>query len=239
MEKVIYLVWREQAMTAEKFSAHLRTVLAERLLALGARALQVNVHDDAVAAASGLRQANTRPQPEAMLSVWVDSAVDALRAPFDKAVATAVPSMAAYLVSESVPIRNTRHPAQPGRRTEGWAQVALLARPPRLSPEAWRDTWQNSHTQVAIDTQSTFLYVQNLVIRVLSYAAPVYDAIIEEGFPAAAMTDSYSFFDAVGDEEKYQRNYKAMMDSCRRFIDGDRIDVLPTSQYLIKGLVGG
>jgi hypothetical protein len=238
VEKVIYLVWREPAMTAEQFSAHLRTVLAQRLLALGACALQVNVRDDAVAAASGLRLINTRPQPEAMLSVWVDSAVDALRAPFDKAVTAAVPGMAAYLVSESVPIRNIRHPPRSGERTEGWAQVALLARPARLTPEAWRDIWQNSHTQVAIDTQSTFLYVQNLVIRVLSYGAPVYDAIVEEGFPVTAMADSYSFFDAVGDEAKYQRNYKAMMDSCQRFIDRDRIDVLPTSQYLIRGLGG-
>ena len=234
MEKVIYLVWREQSMDAGQFSNYLRTVLAERLLTLGARGLQVNVQDGEVAAAAGLRLINTRPQPEAMVSVWVDSAVDVLRSPFDKAVAMAVPSMAAYLVSESMPIRNTRHPPRPGQRTDGWAQVALLARPPRLPPETWRDIWQNSHTQVAVDTQSTFLYVQNLVTRVLTYAAPVYDAIVEEGFPAEAMTDTYRFFDAVGDEAKYQCNYKAMMDSCQRFIDRDRIDVLPTSQYLIK-----
>lgn len=236
MEKVIYLVWREQSMDADQFGVHLRRDLAERLLALGARGLQVNVQDGAVAAANEMRLINTRPQPEAMVSVWVDSAADALRSHFDKAVATAVPRMAAYLVSESMPIRNIRYPSLPGQRTEGWAQVALLARPPRMSPETWRDIWQNSHTQVAIDTQSTFLYVQNLVIRVLSYAAPVYDAIVEEGFPAAAMADTYSFFDAVGDEAKYRRNYKTMMDSCQRFIDRDRIDVLPTSQYLIKGL---
>jgi hypothetical protein len=236
MEKVIYLVWREQSMDPGQFGTFLRTVLAERLLALGARGLQVNVRDHAVAAAEQLRLINTRPQPEAMVSVWVDSAVDALRSPFDKVVAEAVSSMAAYLVSESTPIRNTRCLPRPGQRTEGWAQVALLARPPRLPPETWRDIWQNSHTRVAIDTQSTFLYVQNLVTRVLTYAAPVYDAIVEEGFPSAAMTDTYCFFDAIGDEAKYQRNYKAMMDSCQRFIDRDRIDVLPTSQYLIKGL---
>ena len=130
MEKVIYLVWGEQSTDAGQFSTYLRTVLAERLLALGARGLQVNVQDSEVAAAAGLRLINTRPQPDAMVSAWVDSAVDALRSPFDKAVAAAVPGMAAYLVSESMPIRNTRHPPRPGQRTEGWAQVALLARPP-------------------------------------------------------------------------------------------------------------
>ncbi|MBL0123032.1 MAG: EthD domain-containing protein [Betaproteobacteria bacterium] len=236
MEKVVYLVWREQSVDAEQFSTNLRTDLADRLLALGARGLQVNVQDGDVAEAAGLRLINTRPQPEAMVSVWVDCAVDALRRPFDKAVANVVPRMAAYLVSESTPIRNTLHPPGPRLRTEGWFQVALLGRPPRLPPETWRDIWQNSHTQVAVGTQSTFLYVQNFVIRVLSYSAPVYDAIVEEGFPAAAMTDTYSFFDAVGDEAKYHRNHKAMIDSCQRFIDRDRIDVLPTSQYLIKEL---
>ncbi len=235
MEKVIYLVWRDPGMKAGQFADKLRQDLAQRLLALGARGVQVNVQDAAVAPAAGLRMINTRPQPEAMISVWVDSAVDALRTPYDKAVACDVQGMAAYLVSESVPIRNTLHPPQPGQRTEGWAQVALLARPARLAPETWRDIWQNSHTQIAIDTQSTFLYVQNLVTRVLTYAAPVYDAIVEEGFPVAAMTDPRCFFDAVGDAAKFKRNTQAMMDSCQRFIDRDRIDVLPTSQYVIRG----
>ena len=236
MEKVIYLVWREQHIDSAQFSLALRTTLAERLLAQGARGLQVNVLDQAVVAASALRTIYTRPQPEAMISLWLDSSVDALRRPFDEAVVAAVPRMAAYLVSESEPIRNTLHPPQPGQRTWGWCQVALLARPARLTSEAWRDIWQNSHTQVAVQTQSNFLYRQNLVIRVLTYAAPIYDAIVEEGFPAEAMSDSRVFFDAAGDEDKYRRNVQAMMASCQRFIDRDKIDVLPTSQYLIKAI---
>ncbi|QVM89001.1 hypothetical protein I0D68_06105 [Pseudomonas lalucatii] len=37
-----------------------------------------------------------------------------------------------------------------------------------------------------------------------------------------------------GDEEKFQRNLTAMLDSCKRFLDFDKIDVVPTSQYPIK-----
>ncbi|MEM5431521.1 EthD domain-containing protein [Cupriavidus oxalaticus] len=234
MEKVIYIVWRDSRTEPAEFARRLRTTLADKLLALGARGLQVNVADDAVLPAAGLRQVNTRPQMEGLVSVWMDSAVDRLRQPFDQAVEAAVGRMAGYLVTESQPIRNTRFPAAPGERTPGFAQLAFLTRPPRLTPQAWLDTWHNHHTQVAVETQDNFLYVQNVVVRPLTYAAPPYDAIVEECFPDAAMTDPQAFFDAVGDEEKFQRNLQAMMASCQRFIDFDRIDVVPTSQYIVS-----
>ncbi len=233
MEKVIYVVWRDARAEPEAFAHRLRTELAQQLLALGARGVQVNVVDAAVAPASGLRQANTLPQMDGLVSVWVDSAIASLRRPFDDAVQAATGRMAGYLVTESRPIPNTRHPARLGERTTGFAQLAFLRRPPRLTHEAWLDTWHNRHTQVAIDTQDTFLYVQNVVVRALTHAAPPFDAIVEEGFPAAAMTDPQAFFDAPGDEAKFQRNLAAMMESCQRFIDFDRIDVVPSSEYVV------
>lgn len=234
MEKVVYVLWRDAQTSADKFGHRLRTEVAEQLLALGARGLQVNVSDQAVEAAAGLRQVNTHPQIDGLLSVWMDSATDSFRKPFDQAVAAAVARMAGYLVTESQPIRNTRFPSTPGERTGGFSQLAFLKRPPRLTYEAWLDIWHNRHTQVAIDTQDNFLYVQNVVVRPLTHAAPAYDAIVEECFPAAAMTDPHAFFDAVGDADKFQRNLQAMMESCRRFIDFDKIDVVPSSQYIIK-----
>ena len=234
MEKIISVVWRSEHTSAEEFSQHLRTSLADKLLSLGARGLQVNVADDEVQAADGLRQTATLPQMHGTLSLWVDSAVAAFRQPFDQVIEGEVARIACYLVTESQPIRNTRFPPQPGERTTGFSQLAFLKRPPRLTHEAWLDVWHNRHTQVAIDTQDNFLYVQNVVVRSLTHAAPPYDAIVEECFPAAAMTNPYAFFNAVGDEEKLQRNLQTMMESCARFIDFDKIDVLPTSQYVLK-----
>ena len=183
---------------------------------------------------TALRQVNTRPQMQGLLSLWVDSAIARFRRPFDELVEPAAGRMAAYLVTESVPIRNTRHPAVPGERTAGFAQLAFLKRPPRLTHAAWLDTWHNHHTPVAIDTQDNFEYVQNVIVRALSHAAPVLDAVVEECFPAAAMTSPHAFFDAVGDDARLQRHVQAMMDSCHRFIDFDAIDVVPTSQYVIR-----
>lgn len=234
LEKLVYCLWRDPQTPVPAFSQRLRSGTAETLLKLGARGLQINVADEAVAPAAGLRQINLRPQMEGLLYLWLDTAVKAFRKPFDEAIAAATSRMAGYLVSESMPIRNTLHPPRPGERTEGWSQLAFFTRPDRLTQDAWLDIWQNSHTRVAIDTQSTYLYVQNAVIRPVTYGAPGLSAIVEEGFPAAAMSDRQAFFDAAGDEAKYKRNLQAMMDSCARFIDFERMDVVPSSQYLIK-----
>lgn len=70
--------------------------------------------------------------------------------------------------------------ASPGERTEGFAQIAFLQRPQRLTPQEWLDIWHNHHTRVASETQATFAYVQNVVVRALSAQAPAVDAIVEE-----------------------------------------------------------
>lgn len=244
MEKVIYVLWRHRDQDGESLCEQLCRDVATRLVDLGARGVQVNVSDDAVTAADALRQCCTRPQMDAVLSVWLDTAIARYRRPFDDIVEGSVGRTAAYLVTESQPLRNTLHPPVPGQRTPGFAQLAFLKRPPRLTHEAWLDVWHNSHTRVAIETQSSFCYVQNVVVRALSHAAPTFDAMVEECFPSEAMTDPHVFFDAAGDERKYQRNRAAMMESCRRFIDFDDtrqhfvIDVVPSSQYVIKPPAG-
>jgi hypothetical protein len=231
MEKVIYLLWRDPALSAEDHGLHLRADLAPRLKQTGAQRLIINLDDAGVRPAASLRQAHWQPQPCALLQLWLDSASDRTREPLDRLVAAQSARHAAYLVTESQPLRNTLHPPQAGSRTAGWSQIALLERPKTLDYATWIDVWLNQHTQVARETQSHFEYVQNVVARVLTPQAPKLDAIVEECFPAAAMTDPYAFFDAVGDEAKFQRNLQRMMESVHRFIDMEHIEVLPTSQY--------
>ncbi|HSW14784.1 MAG TPA: hypothetical protein VLI06_18210 [Solimonas sp.] len=231
MEKVIYLLWREAGTDADVFATRLRATLVRTLRAAGARDLQLNLADEDVKAAVGLRQACMQPGPDALVSLWLDSAAEPLRRGIDAAVAGCAVRHAGYRVVESQPLRNRRHPPHPGERTEGFAQIALLRRPPRLDAAHWRNIWLNSHTQVAIDTQSSFEYIQNLVVHALTDDAPAIDAIVEECFPAAAMSDYKVFFDAPGDEAKFRHNLQRMMDSVARFIEPGSLDVIPTSQY--------
>jgi hypothetical protein len=232
VEKIIYLVWRDPKVDIETFGKTLRGDFAAQLRSIPCvRSLQVNVADAAVAAGAGIKQTNSNPSLETVVQVWVDSAIAHLRAPVDATIAAHTARFAAYLVTESQPLRNLRHPPKIGERTDGFAQIALLRKPQQQPYAEWIDVWHNSHTRVAIDTQSTFEYIQNVVIRPLTADAPALDAMVEEGFPIGALNDPYLFFDAVGNEEKFQSNLKIMMDSVHRFIDMTRIDVAPTSQY--------
>lgn len=235
MEKVIYLLWRDPRSSRAEFGERLRREFAPRLMELGALGLQLNIADEAVSAAAPTVCA-TRPQMEAFVSVWLRTANADRRQPIDELIGRAAARVVAYLVTESQPIVNTRYPPKPGERTEGFAQVALLQRPPRLSYEHWLEIWLGSHTQVAIETQDTFLYVQNVVTRALTFDAPRYDAIVEEGFPPAAFGNPHAFYGAAGDEEKFLRHRTIMRDSSKRFIDLNRLDVVQTSQYVIKAL---
>jgi hypothetical protein len=65
----------------------------------------------------------------------------------------------------------------------------------------------------------------------LTEGAPEYHAFVEECFPMEALSDPFAFFDAVGDPAKFEANLNVMMDSCGRFIQFGKIDIIPTSQY--------
>lgn len=234
MQKVIYLLWRDPRQSLAALNGWLRDEAAGKLLSAGARGLTLNLQDEAVKDAERVRQVCLRPQMEAVVQVWMDSAIERFRKPFDEALLAGGVRLAAYLVNESTPIVNTRHPPRTGQRTEGFAQLAFFPRPPRLTYEGWLEIWQRDHTKVAIDTQDNFYYAQNVVARALTPGAPAIDAIVEECFPGSAMADPMAFFAAAGDKAKYEKHLKIMMESCVRFIDFDKIDVIPTSQYLIR-----
>lgn len=234
MQKLLYVLWRRPESQGEAGERALREALTLALRGIDiVRSAQLNLVDDAVAPAAALRQIATQPPPDAFLQIWVDSAITALRAPLDALLAQRFARVASYLLSESQPLRNTQHPPMPGARTAGFSQMALLRRPARLDAAQWRDIWQDSHTRVAIETQSTFEYTQNEIIRALSADAPDWVALVEECFPLEAMRDPQLFFAARGDEAKFQRNLQRMMDSVQRFLDLGTLDVLPTSQYCL------
>jgi hypothetical protein len=211
VEKVVYALWRDADTLVAAWSVGLRAAGVDVLPAAGALGVQVNVADEAVAPAL-LRMAEIDPQMEAVVSVWVDSARTAARGPLDDALA-AVPGTArveAYLVTES-----------------------FLRRPAAMTPEAWIAAWHDGHTQVAIDTQSTFGYVQNVVARRLTPGAPAVDGIVEELFPIKALTDMHAFFDAPDDAE-LARRMGLMAESTARFGADRALDLVPTSRYVLS-----
>ena len=231
MEKVLYLLDSGEGTSGDALRDRLVDDVAPRLLTTGAHQVQVNVMDSGVEAAAGIRmRSGTGPCPDAIVSVWVDSANAPLRAVYDEVMREMDADVVAYLVTESVPLPGD----QIDGRRPGYTQVSFLQRPERLDEEVWREHWHERHTQIAIDTQATTRYVQNQVVRALTSDAPPCTAAVEETFPAEAMTDQSVFFDAVGDDARRQVNADVLMASVMAFLDFDLIDVVPTSEYTVS-----
>lgn len=229
VEKVIYTLWCTAG--ADLLGA------ARALADAGASRVQVNVVDDAVAPASQRRIENHPPLPDAFVSLWLPTAHADTRGPVDSVVRNTAghgARVGAYLVTESCPLANTAFPTPSGERTPGFAQIALLRRRAGQTSAEFLSAWLDDHTKVALETQDTFSYVQNVVVRTLLPEGEPCEGIVEECFPEAAMTDVHAFFDAVGDDERLREHGEAMVASTSRFLDFDRLDVVPTSRYAFE-----
>lgn len=231
MEKIIAALWAPEGESRTAFGARLLETLPRALREAGASAIRLNLRDDAVAPANDLVQQWQAPQQDAIVQFWLPSANPIFRGAVDAVLARASGRFAAWLVCESTIIANTDHRAKAGKRTWGWSQAAFISFRPDMTREAALKHWHGHHTRVAIDTQSNFEYVQNLIVCPLTKDAPDYDAFVEECFPAEAMTTPEVFFDALDDPAKFATNLAAMTESCAGFIDFTRIDVIPTSQF--------
>lgn len=233
----MYVLWRPTSRNDSDWSSFLREQVAPRILdcTTGIRGLQLNLVDEHVIPAWGGSLVVDGPPPSGVVSVWLDTAVPAVRQPLETLLAGPEVSgrLAGFLVTESEPLVNVAHHPVPGTRTWGFAQVAFLRRPDRLSPEEFIDAWHNGQTPVAIDTQSTFRYVQNVVARPL-VPGPPWVGLVEECFPIEAMTDLHVFYDSVGDDEQLGRNMSRMMESVGRFTDPGQVEAIWTSQYVVR-----
>jgi hypothetical protein len=228
VEKVIVTLQRSHADDA--WATALRTDVADGLLALGLPGVTVNVKDAPVRD-SLMTLTTVVPPVVALVSLWTpqyygEQIAEALRL-LDKAS----DAVAAYLVTESVPLPPPV--TAPGERTEGFANVALLRRPADLDRDTWLRRWHLDHTSVAIETQSTFGYVQNTVTRPLTEGAPAIDAIVEELFPLAATADLHAFFGAADDADLNDRMTR-MVASTSAFGANVDVDTVPTSRYVFR-----
>ncbi len=228
MEKVIIALRRADA--DEAWCTRLRTHVVTELLELGLPGVAVNVRDDAVRH-SLMTLTTLDPPVVGFVTVWAHQCyAEPVTAALTR-LASEVDDVAAYLVTESVPLPPP--PTAPGARTDGFANVALLRRPDDLDDATWRRRWHIDHTPVAIETQSTFGYTQNAVVRALTPEAPVIDAIVEELFPETALTDLHAFFDAPDDDE-LNRRMQRMVASTSAFGANRDVDTVPTSRYVYR-----
>ncbi|HSC76509.1 MAG TPA: hypothetical protein VLB90_09775 [Pseudomonadales bacterium] len=228
MEKLIYLLWKPENITDVDWHQQLSTRLISDLRKAGGQKFRLNLPDGDVAAAAFMRITDQTSLPDAFLSFWMSSATQ--RHSAEHILEKSVARIAGYSVCESEPLPNVLHPVTEGARCFGMNHIVFLQTPPRLTREAWLETWLESHTTIAIETQQNFGYRQNIVVRRLTDDAPPCDAIVEENFPPEAIADQDAFY-RQGTPEQLAENQKRMFNSCVRFIDFDKMGRLPTSEY--------
>jgi hypothetical protein len=228
MEKVIAVLMR--ADSDDDWCARQRGPVAEALLNLGVPGLSVNVRDDAVRH-SLMTLTTLDPPVAAVVSLWTQQCYGEQMSAALALLEIECERLAAYLVTESVPL--IAPVVEFGSRTPGLANIALLRRPAGLDQATWLTRWQRDHTSVAIETQSTFGYTQNLVVRTLTPNAPGISGIVEELFPAEAITDLKAFFGAA-DENDLHNRISQMVASTTAFGANENIDTVPTSRYAFK-----
>jgi hypothetical protein len=226
MEKVVALLMG--ADRDEDWCQRQRGPVADAILRLGVAGLAVNVRDTAVRH-SLMTLTTLEPPVAAVVSMWTQQCYGDQLAAALGLLEAECDQLAAYLVTESVPLQA---PLQLGSRTTGLANIALLRRPAELDQATWLHRWQHGHTPVAIETQSTFGYTQNAVVRALTPDAPQLSGIVEELFPAEAITDLKAFFGAADDADLQER-LSRMVASTSAFGANENIDTVPTSRYVL------
>lgn len=227
MEKIIYLLTRPDGADTADLSARLRGEVVKSLQENGAQYIRVCVDDEHVAHTETLRQGDTLTTCWAAVTLWVQSRT--LAPALESALSSVAGKLHGYAVAESEQLKYEFE--RDGARLEGLNELVCFRKPENLTRAEWLDIWLGSHTQIAIDTQSTFGYRQHIVGDVITGGSPHFDAIIEENFPAAAMTSQEAFYDCVGDPDEYQRRLGIMIESVLRFIDMETLEIMPATEY--------
>ena len=214
----MYAAWGSDLETTLRDPA-----LRDRLREAGATRLHVNVDDDEVKPAMRIP---TFPTPiGAIVSVWTEGEAAAVTT----ALTPAAERIAGYEVEERLPIEPPE--VEDGERTDALANMALLRRPEDLPRDEWLRNWLVDHTPVAIATQGTFGYIQNVVRQAVTDDAPGIDALVEELFPMAALTDIHAFYGSGGDDAELADRMEKMMASVSHFGADQNLDLVPTSRY--------
>lgn len=232
MEKLVYLLWPRVGEAPRDLCARLLGSVATALRAESRGPVSLLLADAAAEAAERAAIRRTQPPIAGVACVWLDCSTQ--RAAIEATLAGACGRVAGYLVSESAPLRNTTHRAPIGERTPGITMLALLERPPRLDPEEWLRIWYEEHGPVALELQCTYRYVRNAVVRRLTPDAPAFAGIVEEGFPAEAITDPHLWYRTGGSADRLRDRIGQMVASVRRFLDVEKIESLPMSEYVLR-----
>jgi hypothetical protein len=227
MEKLVYLLTHESGLPGADLRSGLFEKAVPALRAGGALQVSVNVEDEHVSQGRAVAIRRSDPPIRAMVSFWMQCSDD--RAACEAALAAHASGLSGYLVVESRPLV---HEPPVGQRAPGANLVTCIVRKPDLSDAEFRERWTVEHRQVALETQSTFAYVRNAVVRRLTGGGADWDGIVEESFPIEALTDPHVWY-AASSRDEYKQRLARMIASVTAFLDLAALESIPMSEYYL------
>lgn len=118
-----------------------------------------------------------------------------------------------------------------GETFRGTMQLCCFERREGLSDAALEQIWFQEHVQVALDTQNTLGYRQNLVLR---SSHNQLDGIVEEHFSIEAANSLTAFFANGDDEAKMMSNIHVLTESSERLLDLERSSVIHMTEHRLR-----
>ncbi len=232
MEKLVYLCWDRPSRSPNDVRAQFLDDLAPRLLALGARGLQIDLDDGDAQVASMVPVPGDELPVRACVSLWLD-AHDS-RAPFEEVLGDAGVRRAGYLVTESMYRDYDDRDWPDGTRSPGIITLTVFDKPAGADDETFYGHWYGHQSPMSEQMQPRVRYVRNAVVRALTPGAPRYRAIVEEAWPSVeSMTNLHTFFGASTDEELGE-NVRVMLDSTKLLYDPATMRNYTMSEYILK-----
>jgi hypothetical protein len=238
MEKLVYLVWDRPSVAPEAIRERFVDDIGRRLLALGPRALQIDVDDEHAQVQSMVPVPGDELPVRACVSIWLD-ALDA-RAPFEDVLTSAGVRRAGYLVTESLyrDYGDNEHAGArdwpDGTRSPGIITLTVFDKPADVDDDTFYGHWYGHQSPMSEAMQPRARYVRNAVVRSITPGAPRYRAIVEEAWPSVEhLTNLHRFFGAATDE-MLGENVRVMLDSTKLLYDPATMRNYTMSEYILR-----
>jgi hypothetical protein len=236
VEKLIWLVWREQDDDGEAVGD--RLLDAARGLVDGGGA-GTPVH--------GLTAWVEAPEAGAMrwgedarglvltasAAAWVDRVEE--RGPIEDAIAGVGAAHAGYVVVESSPIEyGDARVWSMGERSPGVSIVTAFARVDGLADADFYGIWHGSHTPLTFELHPMWQYLRHAVLRGLTPGAPRFDAMVHESCRTMEdLLDPMRFFGAH-DRESLKTNIDRVNTDLARFADRATLQTTPMHETILR-----
>lgn len=182
MEKLDYLVWRDEGVDVTEYRSLLLEQAAPAIAAsTGVRSLTVYLADTDADVPEPTLLMGRSDELAAVVSLWIDSYDD--RGPVEEALAAVAGAFDGYLVTESVPQSRDVVDWPDGRQSPGITHFTWFPKPERLTDDEFYRGWHEIHTPAsAVLHPLRWAYVRDAAVRAVTAGSPPIGAIVFEAF---------------------------------------------------------